>query len=93
MKGSVDVKIRGWIAVLALALVPVAGIAQTPPPTQQPEAAKKSPAPADGKRPVIEIPVTSFAFGDLYHQDQYTHEFVVKNRGNADLVIDDVKPG
>lgn len=74
------------MAVLALALMlPATGYAQE---------AAKAPAPAaNGKRPIIEIPVTTFAFGDLYHQDQYTHEFVVKNRGSADLVIDDVKPG
>ena len=70
--------------MLALALMlPAAGYTQN-----------TATAPAPGKpRPVIEIPTTSFAFGDLYHQDQYTHAFVVKNRGNADLLIEDVKPG
>lgn len=86
MKGSVEVKLRGCIAVLALALwLPAAGRAQN---------AAKAPAPAPaGKRPVIEIPVTSFNFGDLYHQDQYTHEFTVRNTGSAELLIEDVKPG
>jgi hypothetical protein len=88
------VKSRGWIAVLALVLMlPVASLAQTPPPMQQPNSAKPA-APAPGeKRPVIEIPATSFDFGDLYHQDQYTHAFTVKNTGKADLLIEDVKPG
>jgi hypothetical protein len=69
--------------VLALALMlPAAGLAQTP----------NAPA-AGGKRPIIEIPVMTFAFGDIYHQDQYIHAFVIKNRGTADLTIEDVKPG
>jgi hypothetical protein len=69
--------------VLALALMlPAAGRAQAP----------KAPAPG-GPRPVIEIPVMTFAFGDIYHQDQYVHAFVIKNRGTADLTIEDVKPG
>ena len=77
-------KPREWIAALALALMlPAAGYAQQ---------AATAPAPG-GKRPVIEIPTTSFNFGDLYHQDQYTHAFTVKNTGNADLLIEDVKPG
>lgn len=81
-------KSRGLIAVLALALMlPAAGYAQNTAPAPAP-----APAPG-GKRPVIEIPTTSFDFGDLYHQDQYTHAFTVKNTGKADLLIEDVKPG
>jgi hypothetical protein len=74
------------IAVLALALallLPAAG---------RTEDAAKAPAPG-GPRPVIEIPVTAFSFGDMYHQDQYTHTFIVRNKGKADLVIAEVKPG
>jgi len=63
--------------------MPAAGLAQS----------AKAPAPADGKRPVIELPSTTFDFGELYHQDKYTHAFTVRNRGNAELVIADVKPG
>jgi len=78
------VKRRLWIAVFALALMlPAAGFAQD---------AAKAPVP-NGKRPVIELPATSFNFGDMYHQDQYTHTFTVKNSGSADLLIEDVKPG
>jgi hypothetical protein len=75
---------RGWIAVLALALMlPAAGRAQTP---------AKAPAPG-GPRPIIEFQVMSFDFGEIYHQDQYVHAFKVKNRGTADLMIEEVKPG
>jgi hypothetical protein len=80
------------IAALALALMlPAAGQADPPPIPQGAENAAK-PAPG-GPRPVIEIPVTAFSFGDLYHQDQYTHTFIVRNKGKADLVIAEVKPG
>jgi hypothetical protein len=75
---------RGLIAVLALALMlPAAGQAKKP---------DQAPAPG-GPRPMIELPVMSFNFGDIYHQDQYVHTFTVKNRGTADLTIEDVKPG
>ena len=54
----------------------------------------KVPAPApSGPRPVIEIPSMSFDFGDIYHQDKFVHSFSVRNRGTADLVIQEVKPG
>lgn len=68
--------------VVAL-MLPAAGQAQN---------AAKTPAP-DGKRPVIEFPAMSFNFGDIYHQDSYVHEFTVKNKGTADLLIEEVKPG
>jgi hypothetical protein len=78
------VRIRGWIAALVVALMlPAAGYAQN---------AAKAPAP-DGKRPVIEFPAMSYNFGDIYHQDSYVHSFTVKNKGTADLMIEEVKPG
>ena len=81
-------RIRGSIALLALAIMlPASGVAQTPA-----QNGAKAPAPG-GPRPVIQIPSMAFNFGDIYHQEQYVHAFTVKNTGNADLTIEDVKPG
>jgi hypothetical protein len=44
-------------------------------------------------KPVIEVLVTSHDFGEVYKQDTFRHAFAVRNKGNADLVIEDVKPG
>lgn len=46
-----------------------------------------------GTKPVIEILVTTHDFGEVYKTDVFRHAFTVHNRGNADLVIEDVKPG
>jgi len=43
--------------------------------------------------PSIFIQQLRYDFGTVFEQDKYEHEFVVKNRGKADLVIDKVKPG
>ena len=76
------------MALLALALMlPASGIAQTPA-----ENGARAPAPG-GPRPVIQITSMAFNFGEIYHQEQYVHAFTVKNTGNADLTIEDVKPG
>ena len=82
MKGEPQGMKKQWlIGVLALALlVPVMGEAQNE-------------SGAALKQPAIEIPSMSYNFGDVYHQDKYVHAFIVKNRGQGDLVIDDVKPG
>ena len=84
-------KLRGSIARLALALMlPASGMAQPPqPPAQN---GGKAPAP-DGPRPIIQLPSMAFNFGEIYHQESYVHAFTVKNTGNADLTIEDVKPG
>ena len=80
-------KLRGSIALLALALMlPASGVAQ------HAHDGAKAPAPG-GPRPVIQFPSMSFNFGETYHQDSYVHSFTVKNAGNADLLIEDVKPG
>jgi len=81
-------KLRGSIALLALTLMlPSSGMAQ--PPAQN---GGKAPAP-DGPRPIIQLPSMAFNFGEIYHQESYVHAFTVKNTGNADLTIEDVKPG
>lgn len=46
-----------------------------------------------GTKPVIEIPITDHDFGEVYKESKFLHAFTVYNRGNADLVIEEVKPG
>jgi len=48
---------------------------------------------ANAAGPVIEITSTNHDFGDVYKLDKFVHDFVVKNVGDADLVIEEVKPG
>lgn len=48
---------------------------------------------ASGPRPIIEIPKMRHDFGDVYEADKFEYTFVVRNKGKADLVIQDVKPG
>jgi hypothetical protein len=74
----------GLIAALSLALmVPAIGGAQN---------AAKKPA-STGPKPVIEIPKMKHDFGEVFEREKYEYTFIVRNRGNADLVIEDVKPG
>ncbi len=48
---------------------------------------------AAGGKPSIEIPRMLQDFGDVFERDEYVYAFVVRNRGNADLVIEEVSPG
>ena len=79
-------KIRWLIlSLLVTLLVPVGLFGQAKPlPKKQPPGSIK---------PVIEITNTTYDFGEIYKQDKYLHAFTVHNRGNADLVIEEVKPG
>ncbi|HEX5131755.1 MAG TPA: DUF1573 domain-containing protein [Candidatus Krumholzibacteria bacterium] len=52
-----------------------------------------SPETAEAQKPSIEIPRMRQDFGDVFERAQYEYAFVVRNRGDADLVIEDVKPG
>jgi hypothetical protein len=52
-------------------------------------AAKKGSNP----KPSIEIPKMKQDFGEVFEREKYEYSFKVFNRGNADLVIEDVKPG
>lgn len=47
---------------------------------------------AEGQ-PKIRCAEPRFDFGEVYEQESYTHEFVLENTGDADLVIEKVKPG
>ena len=48
---------------------------------------------SQGSQPKIDIPETRHDFGKVFERRQYIHEFVVYNRGDADLIIEDVTPG
>lgn len=74
------------ILVSALA-VPMTGSAQNT--AKKPEA----PAKASGARPVLDVPRLTYDFGETFELKEYAYAFVVRNRGNADLIIEDVKPG
>ncbi len=76
--------IGGLTFVLALAGAVIAQEASKPAPAK--------PA-ATGPRPIIEIPKMRQDFGEVYERDKFEYSFVVKNRGKADLVISEVKPG
>jgi hypothetical protein len=53
----------------------------------------QAPAPAVRNTPVIDVPETTFDFGEAFEGTEVTHDFVVKNTGKADLLIDQVRPG
>jgi hypothetical protein len=44
-------------------------------------------------KPSVEIPRMRQDFGEVFERAKYEYSFVVRNRGTADLVIEDVKPG
>lgn len=48
---------------------------------------------ADEAKPELFMPEMRKNFGTVFEADTYDHAFVVGNRGKADLVIEDVKPG
>lgn len=44
-------------------------------------------------QPKIDIPETRHDLGRVFEQKQYIHDFIVFNRGDAELVIENVRPG
>jgi hypothetical protein len=44
-------------------------------------------------RPSIQLPETTFNFGEATEGSEVTHDFVVKNTGSAELQIQQVRPG
>ncbi len=46
---------------------------------------------AQGKGPVMDIPETDYDFGDIAIGDEVTHNFVIRNGGDEDLLIKRVK--
>jgi len=57
--------------------------------------ASTEPAPAGGasENPSIQIPQPIFDFGEVIEGAEIVHEFVIKNTGRAELVINQVRPG
>lgn len=47
----------------------------------------------DELKPKIYLPEIRYDFGKVFEQEKYEHDFVVQNRGKADLIIEKVKPG
>lgn len=43
--------------------------------------------------PVLEILDTVYDFGEINEDKEVAHEFVVRNRGKAELKINEVRPG
>lgn len=58
-----------------------------------PASSPAQPAAAIEVRPSIQLPETSFDFGEAMEGSEVTHEFVVKNTGSAELQIQQVRPG
>lgn len=48
---------------------------------------------SDGPQPSCIMQELRKDFGEIFEQDKYTHEFKVKNAGDADLKIISVRPG
>jgi len=55
--------------------------------------AKGTSKPTARAAPAIEIPETTFDFGEAFEGVEVEHDFVVKNTGKAELLIDQVRPG
>lgn len=47
----------------------------------------------DDLTPKIHLPQIRHDFGKVFEQEKFEHDFIVKNTGKADLVIEKVKPG
>jgi hypothetical protein len=63
--------------------------------TVQPQQAEttQGKTPAGGKQPAISFDATSFDAGTVWEGEIVIHSFVVKNTGNAELTLSNVKPG
>jgi hypothetical protein len=56
-------------------------------------AAQNGKAESKGPKPSIEIPEMRHDLGKIFEREKYEYTFTVRNRGNGDLVIEEVKPG
>ncbi|NIM20234.1 MAG: hypothetical protein GTO51_08390 [Candidatus Latescibacteria bacterium] len=48
---------------------------------------------SEGNQPIAYINTLVQDLGNVYEQDVYKYTFVVENRGKAELIIENVKPG
>jgi hypothetical protein len=73
-----------WLvgALVCALMVPASGGAQ--------DTVKKQ---TTSKKPVLDIPRLNYDFGETFPLDTYPYAFTIRNRGTADLVIEEVKPG
>lgn len=54
-------------------------------------AAYATESPATGLTPVAVMPTTAFEFAPVVEGESITHDFLIQNRGDADLTVLDVK--
>jgi hypothetical protein len=69
--------------VAAAALFALAAMSVAPPSSAQ----------DDELKPVMQLPQIRYDFGKTFEKEKFEHDFVVRNTGKADLIIDRVKPG
>ena len=51
------------------------------------------PTPSEAGQPKMDIPETRYNFGRVFERKQYIHEFALYNHGDAELIINNVRPG
>ncbi|HEX6790656.1 MAG TPA: DUF1573 domain-containing protein [Candidatus Krumholzibacteria bacterium] len=75
-----------WLTMILVGMlaIPLAGVAQN--------AAKKTEGKPSG-RPILDLERMNYDFGETFEQKEYAYSFIVRNKGTADLVIEDVHPG
>jgi hypothetical protein len=59
----------------------------------KPSKAKPAASEAPQASPVIQIPEATFDFGEVPEGGQVLHDYVIKNTGKAELLIERVQPG
>ena len=48
---------------------------------------------ASQNAPVIQVPETTFDFGEVFEGVEVSHDYVIKNAGKTELQIEQVRPG
>jgi len=76
-------------AVVSLCLISMAVATDTKTPAKAGTETKED----EGLQPAIVIDELRHDMGEVYEQDKFKHVFKVRNTGEADLVIKNVKPG
>lgn len=82
-----------WAVILVLGCVTASAADQTDDADKGDAAAQAMEEDAAEPFPGILIDEPVFDFGSLYEGDPVVHTFVIRNKGDADLVIEKVKPG
>jgi len=63
------------------------------PKAESPKSVSTKGKPSGEKQPVISIDARQFDAGEVWEGDVVTHSFIVKNTGEGELDISNVKPG